>query len=57
MSLGAAIGIDAAVGYGLVVLAVLMLPETRAKDLGEAAAPRTRAPVPAPGRRLGRTNA
>lgn len=30
MPLGAAIGIDAAIGYGLVVLAVLMLPETRA---------------------------
>lgn len=33
MPLGAAIGIDAAIGYGLVVLAVLMLPETRAVAL------------------------
>ena len=52
MSLGAAIGIDAAVGYGLVVLAVLMLPETRAKDLGETAAPRAVALPGAAGRRL-----
>ncbi len=33
MPLGAAIGIDAAFGYGLVVLAVMMLPETKAVAL------------------------
>jgi MFS family permease len=33
MSLGAAIGIDAALAYALVVLAVLALPETRGKRL------------------------
>jgi MFS family permease len=32
ISLGAAIGIDAAFGYSLVVLAILMLPETKAKS-------------------------
>jgi MFS family permease len=32
ISLGAAIGIDAAFGYSLVLLAVLMLPETRSKN-------------------------
>lgn len=35
MSLGAAIGIDAAIGYGLVVVAVLLLPETRAIVLAD----------------------
>jgi MFS family permease len=35
IGLGAAIGIDAAIGYGLVIVAVLMLPETRAIDLSE----------------------
>ncbi|MCJ2046720.1 MFS transporter [Methylobacterium sp. J-078] len=39
VGLGAAIGIDAAVGYGLVLVAVLMLPETRAIDLSEAGGP------------------
>lgn len=39
MSLGTAIGIDAAVGYGLVVVAVLMLPETRASVLATEAGP------------------
>ena len=34
MSLGAAIGIDAAAAYALVVVAVLILPETRATRLG-----------------------
>jgi MFS family permease len=33
MSLGAAIGLDTAVAYSLVVFAVLALPETRGKDL------------------------
>ena len=33
MPLGAAIGMDAAFGYGLVVLAVMMLPETKAVRL------------------------
>jgi MFS family permease len=33
MSLGAAIGIDAGLAYGLVVVAVLLLPETRGKAL------------------------
>jgi MFS family permease len=35
MSLGAAIGIDAGLAYGLVVVAVLLLPETRGKNLQE----------------------
>ncbi|WP_051356646.1 MFS transporter [Azorhizobium doebereinerae] len=41
--LGAAIGIDAAVAYGLVVVAVLLLPETKAVrlDAAPAAAPST----------------
>ena len=33
MSLGAAIGIDAAIAYGLAMIAVLLLPETRGKRL------------------------
>lgn len=33
MSLGAAIGIDAAIAYGLAMVAVLMLPETRGRRL------------------------
>jgi MFS family permease len=37
MSLGAAIGIDAAVAYGLAMVAVLLLPETRGKRLRDAA--------------------
>lgn len=37
MSLGTAIGIDAALAYSIVVLSVLMLPETRGSALGEAA--------------------
>ncbi|MBC8747143.1 MULTISPECIES: MFS transporter [Paraburkholderia] len=37
MSLGTAIGIDAALAYAIVVLSVLMLPETRGRVLGEAA--------------------
>ncbi|APA90169.1 MFS transporter (plasmid) [Paraburkholderia sprentiae WSM5005] len=37
MSLGTAIGIDAALAYAIVVLSVLMLPETRGRALGEAA--------------------
>ncbi|RDK03191.1 MFS transporter [Paraburkholderia lacunae] len=37
MSLGAAIGIDAAVAYGLAMVAVLLLPETRGKRLRAAA--------------------
>jgi MFS family permease len=36
MSLGTAIGIDAGLAYSLVVLSVLMLPETRGRGLGEA---------------------
>jgi MFS family permease len=36
MSLGTAIGIDAALAYAIVVLSVLMLPETRGRSLGEA---------------------
>jgi MFS family permease len=35
MSLGAAIGIDAAIAYSIVVVAVLMLPETRGRSLSE----------------------
>lgn len=35
IGLGAAIGIDAAVGYSLVVVALLMLPETKATVLAE----------------------
>src|SRR3954454_1938753 len=41
MSLGTAIGIDAAVAYSLVLVALLLLPETRGKRLDVAA------PVPA----------
>jgi MFS family permease len=37
MTLGAAIGIDAGLAYGLVVIAVLLLPETRGKKFDEAA--------------------
>ncbi|MDR5856033.1 MFS transporter [Caballeronia sp. LZ062] len=37
MSLGTAIGIDAGLAYTVVVLSVLMLPETRGRVLGEAA--------------------
>ncbi|WP_250475801.1 MFS transporter [Caballeronia sp. GAFFF1] len=37
MSLGTAIGIDAALAYAIVVLSVLMLPETRGRVLGEVA--------------------
>lgn len=37
MSLGTAIGIDAGLAYAIVVLAVLTLPETRGRTLGEAA--------------------
>jgi hypothetical protein len=33
LSLGAAIGIDAALAYSLVVVAVLLLPETKGKRL------------------------
>ena len=33
MSLGIAIGIDAAIAYGLAMIAVLLLPETRGKRL------------------------
>lgn len=36
MSLGTAIGIDAGVAYAIVVLSVLMLPETRDRTLGAA---------------------
>ncbi|WP_248323462.1 MFS transporter [Caballeronia sp. Sq4a] len=37
MSLGTAIGIDAGLAYAIVVLSVLMLPETRGRVLGEVA--------------------
>ena len=37
MSLGSAIGIDAAIAYGLAMIAVLLLPETRGKRLRGAA--------------------
>jgi MFS family permease len=37
MSLGTAIGIDAGLAYSIVVVSVLMLPETRGRALGEAA--------------------
>ncbi|WP_233809527.1 MFS transporter [Paraburkholderia sp. HP33-1] len=37
MSLGTAIGIDAGLAYAIVVLSVLMLPETRGRALGEVA--------------------
>jgi hypothetical protein len=37
MSLGAAIGIDAAIAYGLAMTAVLLLPETRGKRLRDSA--------------------
>jgi len=38
MPLGAAIGIDAAIAYSLVVVAVLALPETKGKRLDAAVA-------------------
>jgi len=38
MPLGEAIGIDAAIAYGIVVVTVLMLPETKGKTLEVAAA-------------------
>ncbi|MDR5740541.1 MULTISPECIES: MFS transporter [unclassified Caballeronia] len=38
MSLGTAIGIDAGLAYAIVVGSVLMLPETRGRGLGDAAA-------------------
>jgi MFS family permease len=34
MTLGTAIGIDAALAYSIVVVSVLMLPETRGRTLG-----------------------
>ncbi|GAB7537561.1 MFS transporter [Burkholderia sp. 22PA0099] len=37
MSLGSALGIDAGVAYGLVVIAALMLPETRGRRIAEPA--------------------
>ncbi|SAL00097.1 major facilitator transporter [Caballeronia fortuita] len=37
MSLGTAIGIDAGLAYAIVVLSVLMLPETKGRVLGDAA--------------------
>ncbi|MEP9327374.1 MFS transporter [Paraburkholderia phymatum] len=37
MSLGTAIGIDAGLAYAIVVLSVLLLPETRGRALGDAA--------------------
>jgi MFS family permease len=43
MSLGAAIGIDAAIAYGLAMIAVLLLAETRDKRLRGAAAERSTA--------------
>jgi len=36
MPLGEAIGIDAAIAYGLAMVAVLLLPETRGKQLTSA---------------------
>nr|OAI69153.1 hypothetical protein RSP597_17205 [Ralstonia solanacearum] len=38
MSLGTAIGIDAAIAYSIVAVAVLMLPETRGRDLAAVTA-------------------
>lgn len=55
MPLGNALGIDAGIAYGLVVLAVLFLPETRGRDLvGESAAasPAAVTGQPAPGQVL-----
>lgn len=48
IGLGAAIGIEAAIAYGLVVIAVLMLPETRAIDLSEAGGPTAPPDTPDP---------
>jgi MFS family permease len=45
MSLGAAIGIDAALAYALVVAAVLALPETRGKRLEDVAGAAESAPA------------
>ncbi|MYM85427.1 MFS transporter [Duganella sp. FT50W] len=47
MPLGMAIGIDAAIAYGVVVVTVLMLPETMGKQMdGEASQPSARATQP-----------
>ena len=35
MSLGSAIGIDASWAYSIVVVSVLLLPETKGRDLSE----------------------
>ncbi|ALL71598.1 Sialic acid transporter (permease) NanT (plasmid) [Paraburkholderia caribensis MBA4] len=51
MSLGTAIGIDAALAYSIVVLSVLMLPETRGRALGEAALETRHAGTPAQAQR------
>jgi MFS family permease len=48
MPLGTAIGIDAGLAYALVVVAVLALPETRGKALGEGALSGTKSPRPIP---------
>ena len=40
IGLGPAIGLDAAFAYSLVLIAVLLLPETRGKTFETAAAPR-----------------
>jgi MFS family permease len=45
MSLGAAIGIDAAIAYGLAMFAVLLLPETRGKRLRSTGVERESPPV------------
>ncbi|SAL72600.1 major facilitator family transporter [Caballeronia terrestris] len=47
MTLGTAIGIDAAVAYSIVVVAVLMLPETRGRTLADHL-PEREAAVPMP---------
>jgi hypothetical protein len=38
MPLGSALGIDAGIAYGLVVVAALMLPETRNRSIATVAA-------------------
>jgi hypothetical protein len=39
MPIGSALGIDAGAAYGLVVIAALLLPETKGRRLAEAGSP------------------
>ncbi|WP_321964574.1 MFS transporter [Paraburkholderia sp. J7] len=50
MSLGAALGIDAGAAYGLVVIAALLLPETRGRRMATSAQSGARSDAPAASR-------